>query len=380
MFYQIQLTGKCNLSCKYCMQSETDISTMSDENILLTCNFLKDHFLKQKDENPHFMYNITGGEPLLYFDKIKIITSFFEEMANEYQLPIPYFEVSSNLTLIDDEIINYLSSKNCVLYVGCDGIEKSYNVNRVDRREAEGKFTLLKSKLDRLYNSSKFSNDRIVLNIVIAANNVEYLTESFKFLYERYNEAKISINIAYNTDWNSENIQMFEREIFKLSDFYCNILNQESHFVLNFFDDQVLRNINNNVDFKKACSAGIKTFGVQADGNIMVCGNFIGTKAEDELVVIGDIWKGIKNERIEKFQNEAQKVLDNGCDDCALNKTCYNFCPFANYMSSYNGIASISSHVCDLNKIYIESANNIIMSLSKENYPLLQEMVKGRRA
>jgi len=108
------MTGyECNLSCKYCMQSDVRNSKpLKMSNIPLVADYLEAIAARQEESfNVHFY----GGEPLLYLDEIKQLVERLKRVSNIN------FSMVSNGTLITDEVLRYLNENDFGVCVSWDG-------------------------------------------------------------------------------------------------------------------------------------------------------------------------------------------------------------------------------------------------------------------
>ena len=105
---KIQIGMKCNYSCEYCSQrfvprNPDDSFTNQEE---LESQEQIDNFIDRFDSldtNERLHFELWGGEPFLYFDKMKHITKLLHE-----KYPKATYSVITNGSLITDEVIEFL--------------------------------------------------------------------------------------------------------------------------------------------------------------------------------------------------------------------------------------------------------------------------------
>jgi uncharacterized protein len=109
----IQMGLKCNFSCSYCLQSHhvgrealTSSKDIEEFKLMLKKN------LKSAPEKVEFW----GGEPLLYFQRIKDLVPFFQEWS-----PNTKFFLITNGSMFNNENIDYLDRNNFSIGVSHDG-------------------------------------------------------------------------------------------------------------------------------------------------------------------------------------------------------------------------------------------------------------------
>ncbi len=119
---KIQLGLKCNYSCEYCSQrfvprNSDDTYAHQDESEK-TANEIEEFVKKFDDvdmgEEPHF--EMWGGEPFLYFPKMKLVTFYLSE-----KFPKATFSVITNGSLLNQEIIDFLEQYDFSVSISHDG-------------------------------------------------------------------------------------------------------------------------------------------------------------------------------------------------------------------------------------------------------------------
>lgn len=116
------LTTQCNLKCVYCQASTHDKgSMMSFETAEKSVD------LALQSPSSYLSFEFQGGEPLENFDVIKHIVEYTERNALDKSVD---FNLVSNLTLMNDEIANFIKEHNINVSTSLDGDELLQNVNR----------------------------------------------------------------------------------------------------------------------------------------------------------------------------------------------------------------------------------------------------------
>src|SRR6185369_9378545 len=110
---RIQMGLKCNKGCSYCSQTihvgDAKDTITADAKIFL--KNVRNWFWGKPDK-----IEFWGGEPLLYWNKIKLLV---EGLAPEY--PDTQFIIITNGTLIDEEFIDYVEKYNIGVGISHDG-------------------------------------------------------------------------------------------------------------------------------------------------------------------------------------------------------------------------------------------------------------------
>lgn len=141
----LQVTQQCNLRCSYCAYSglyynrEHSSERMSVETAMSAIDFLLEH----SDEMKELHISFYGGEPLLEFDLIKKCVSYVKEKVEGKRVT---FGMTTNGTLLTEEVVSYLVAHDFSLAVSLDGSKKEHDSNR-KFRSGKGSFDLIMKNL-----------------------------------------------------------------------------------------------------------------------------------------------------------------------------------------------------------------------------------------
>ena len=102
----VPLSFHCNLHCKYCYLGNRDFKSL---------NFTVDMIDYLHNLSPEWCQCVcaTGGEPLLYFDKVKELFSYVPRNVHK--------KIISNCTLLTQEMVNYINDNAIELSFSHDG-------------------------------------------------------------------------------------------------------------------------------------------------------------------------------------------------------------------------------------------------------------------
>ncbi|MGI6048506.1 MAG: radical SAM protein [Petrimonas sp.] len=168
----LQVTQGCNLRCSYCIYSEKNnekqrthsSQTMSFQTAKKAIDFFFDHAIDTEE----VVIGFYGGEPLVAFDLIKRIAKYVKEISVGKTV---YYTITTNGTLMTDEIIDFLVKNNVILLVSVDGPEEIHDLNRRFAKTGEGSFQTIRENLLRIKNTDEEYFKRIAVNMVIDPQN-----------------------------------------------------------------------------------------------------------------------------------------------------------------------------------------------------------------
>lgn len=122
----IEVTKSCNLRCAYCplffQESHNNKSSCSEptsiktETIDSAIDFLMRNSYRISDDLPR-MLSFYGGEPLLFFDKIKYAVAAMRKVEDSPT----YLSITTNGVLLEKNVVDYLVENNIKIQVSLDG-------------------------------------------------------------------------------------------------------------------------------------------------------------------------------------------------------------------------------------------------------------------
>ncbi len=168
--YVIHVTKECNCQCLYCYETDKD-SVYTWEEIK---EYL-DQLIKYRTSNI-FSIEFLGGEPLLAFDKIVKVYDYVESYK---ELNVDHYTITTNGTILDDEIIKFLKDNPKVnIAISMDG-HKYANQFRVFKDNI--------STYDKVMENIKLLQDNDIeyhIHIVSHPYNIAFLSDSIDHLYK----------------------------------------------------------------------------------------------------------------------------------------------------------------------------------------------------
>lgn len=160
----IELTGQCNLRCKYCVYNEhyEHNREFNEEYIDFNTARKAIDYAYAHRSSKNFAIGFYGGEPLLNF---RVMRECIDYCINTYKAVSPVFAFTSNLTLMTKEIAEYLAQvPNMSIIVSLDGPKDIQNRNRTFANGAPT-FDAVYHGLKLLCEAIKEHNSNCQLNI-----------------------------------------------------------------------------------------------------------------------------------------------------------------------------------------------------------------------
>ena len=306
-FLFFELTDACNLHCKHCGSN----CSQSGSNYLPIEMIEKTLDSVSKSLDPHkIMVCLTGGEPFLHPDIIKIIS-----LSRKYGFPVG---ITTNGTLINDEMAYKAASAGLnTISISIDGIRDKHDEFRCKK----GCFDAAMEGIEAL---RKYYIEPEAVT-VIHANNFDELDAMYRFFsdegffswrlisIEPIGRAMKNSRLQLNVEQISDLLSFIREKRFEPSN-HMHVTYGCSHFLSLEYENEVR-------DYYFQCGAGTFVASVMANGNIGAC---LDIERRRDLVQ-GNIYKDdfmdIWNNRFNIFRID-RTVNSTKCMDCEMNAIC----------------------------------------------------------
>lgn len=287
--FNIWITRKCNLKCKYCYEGiNKENRQLSISDIPRLVSFIK----KTGEKEDYVIINFHGGEPLLNF---KAIVSICEKLsACDMRI---YYSITTNGILIDESIIEYIVKYKIFVSVSLDGTPYYHNLNRVDikgcgtfEKSLEGALTL------------KDKGIPIRIRMTVTPNNCAEIEKNVRHLQKLGFNNIVAIPDLFNDEWNKDLSSQLTKQLKSL---LSTTINKE--FI--FYEDGIKK--------KGSCKGGKEEINIDTDLKIYPCTYVCG---ELEYCV-GNVDNGIDRSLIKKIEEEGKR-WNYECSGCTLEPYC----------------------------------------------------------
>jgi len=163
----LEVTEQCNLRCRYCIFSENYLMTRSYTSRKMTFEVARkaiDLFLDHSMLSNDITISFYGGEPLLNKPLIQDCVSYVN--ANDSNQHVR-FHITTNGTLIDDEMIQLFIENDFALCISLDGPKEIHNRNRVYRNN-RGSYDKIVENLQKIKKLNPRFYQNLSFNMVIS--------------------------------------------------------------------------------------------------------------------------------------------------------------------------------------------------------------------
>ncbi|MCP4157059.1 MAG: SPASM domain-containing protein [bacterium] len=364
----IDLSGSCNISCRYCAESATQPSRghMTEEVLEATWKYMFPNGTKSKG----YSIRLGSGEPLLGFHLMKKIAELAGTADDGGKGPEVY--ITTNGTLIDDEIFEWLVQSGWHIKLSLDGpqhIQDKWRVHPDGSGTYEKVADLLKRFVERI-------PDRIEVTAVMCHGTDP--ADAFNAIAQ-LGVTKIEMVPAVHED---ESVRLGPDDLVLyrsfIKDYAQRLLNEkeaESLPQLVRFRTIIQRIMGYNVT-RLNCGAGRNFVGVDPAGNLSPCFRFIGV---DEYQ-LGDVFSGKAPQKAKAFMEQAGRTYDHRepCNECWAAPLCAGPCYAVVEMFGPGKGKPIDLH-CDYFMADVEQAIPFVDHLRENDTERLLSFLPGQQ-
>ena len=330
----LQLTQDCNFRCKYCVYSENrnarqrrhSEKRMDWETAKKALDFFWDHSVDTAEVNIGFY----GGEPLLEFPLIKQVVEYSKRRFSGKNLS---FNITTNATLLTDEMIYYFRNHKVSVLISLDGPKEINDKNRVFS-DGSGTFDAVLERISRIKEIAPEFADMVTINMTLDPENDYDCINSIQLENEELQTLNMQ-SFLVDFDYDDEPVKFSDEYAWKNE--YHNFL-AALHYLNRFpkedispiaeknisraFHDAVL--IGNTSHLYKIdapsgpCLPGQMRLFVDAYGKFFPCERISETSA---VMCIGSLENGFNLDNVHKLLNIG-RVAEDICKNC----WCFRYC------------------------------------------------------
>ena len=313
----LQVTCDCNFKCRYCLfaSDSGDKIGLGHKKLYMEWETAKqsiDFLYENSKDAPEIIIAFYGGEPFLNFDIIKKAVNYAE---NKFITKRINYYITTNGSILTDEIIDFIIEHNIVLTISLDGSEKTQNKHRKFYETGNNTFEIVWRNTIKLRDkNNQYFLDNVRFNPVV-------------FLDEKYQDV---IDFFESNGIPQDNINGQYANIEGIDYTYTNDNNIQSNI-----DDQKemkLKINQNEFNIKKGvyesksvlpevwhhggtCIPGVLRLYVNVNGDFYPC------EKTNSSFSIGNLNKGFDSINIKKALNIG-KITEEECKKCWMLRFC----------------------------------------------------------
>jgi radical SAM protein with 4Fe4S-binding SPASM domain len=254
------VTEDCNLHCRYCFEEEKSPRSMNEE---LMKEIILRH-IREKNDFSGVVFDMSGGEPLLVFNRIRRVIEWFHQHRWEKG---HVFSIGSNATLLNEEMKAWFSSyKDCVvLCVSLDGTKRAHDFNR-------------SNSYDRVVEHIPFIRENWPeqpVKMTINADTIDQVAEGIKNIHSL--GLSVEANVVFEDVWGTVEekehiLDEYARQLELLVEFYTENPHLTIPRIVNKYLPVVLET--ERESYQRYCGAGKYMVAYTPEGESYPCHRF----------------------------------------------------------------------------------------------------------
>ena len=348
----LNVTNKCNLTCTYCYEYGADRLTngkgsegtgkarMTDDTARQSIDFL----MRNSGDRPQVSITFFGGETLLNFPAIVAATEYAEERARAHRKRVHY-SLTTNATLLTDEVVDFLTKHRFGITVSIDGDQKEQDRHRTFRG-GTGSFETIAPRIKHLVATNKARKGRSIGARVTLTAGAAPVADTYRFLtqelgFDEVGFAPVTAGLGRSYALGEAGYERLLREFGELAEDYVAAANRgDAHGFANLGD--LLRELHQGVNKAHPCGAGLGLLGVSTEGELGLCHRFVESKSH----AVGHVSTGIDEAFRTTFLTKAHVDQKTDCTQCFARPLCAGGCYHEAHVR-YGDATRANLHYCE---------------------------------
>lgn len=353
----LHIAHDCNLRCGYCFAGTGDFggkrALMSKEIAEQAIEFA----IKGSKKRHNLEIDLFGGEPLMNYEVVKHVINYARMREKETDKNIK-LTLTTNGTLLTDEIVEFLNVNRVMLVLSLDGKKSTHDAMRPFPNKV-GSYDAAVRGFKKVIESRKGKN--YYLRGTYTHYNLHFCADTLDMLQvgrELSVEPVVGVDEPYVlTD---ADLPILYEEYDKLAAAYLEHRQQGDPF--DFFHFNVALDNGPCVAKRLAgCGAGHEYFAITPEGDIYPCHQFVGR----EQYKVGTLAEGIvRQDLVQKFRH-THVLTKEACKNCWARFFCSGGC-HANADLLHGDINQPYEYGCKLQKKRLECAIVLQALLTEE--------------
>ena len=316
-YMTLQVTQDCNFKCRYCLFTKNNgiervhsTKNMSYVTAKDSIDYLWDH---SKDSDT-ILIGFYGGEPLLNYSLIKKVV----EYANSrFETKRVKYNMTTNGSIINDEIIKFLTNNDFSLTISLDGPSDIQNLHRKMYYSGDNSFDLVWKNVNRIRSQSpKWFDQKVIFHpVLLPGENVSPIYDFFDENSIHQNKVQVvyanMAGIDYDSDFGqNQRLKIEDKELMKR----VMTQNNRTNLQEKYNDKKVISSVWHH---NGPCVPGLKKIFIDVDGYIYPCEK-VNSSCNNS---IGSIYMGINEKKVQDFMNLG-KMTEESCKECFAMRFC----------------------------------------------------------
>ena len=367
----LNVTNQCNLACTYCYEYSGDrIAQQDGKPKYMTADIAEsavEMLLTESAGREGLHVTFFGGETLLNFPVMRSTVQYAKRRVAELGKRIE-FSLTTNATLLTEEIVDFLSEHCIGVTVSIDGDQELNDKMRVFH-DGRGSYNVIAPKIKNLLKKHRTNSIGARVTLTSQVSDVKkiyrHLTQELGFDSVGFSPATASPDRLYHIgSQKMDNIlDSFAELAWEYRDY---ALQGRQHGFTNVSD--TLKELNSGVSKAYPCGAGVGLLGVGTAGDVSLCHRFV----DSPVGKMGHVKNGgVDHEARQEFLNTHHIGNRYDCHTCWARPVCSGGC-FHEAHIHYGSTSAANLHYCDWIRGWNDLCLQILGEISVRNPSFLE--------
>jgi uncharacterized protein len=364
----------CNLSCTYCYKQDLDKPSAGKKMSTATAEASVEMLLKESPDETRYSVVFFGGEPLSNRPLIEHMVAYCEQRFAEAGKEVEFI-MTTNATLLTEEIVDWLNAHRFGLSISIDGPKTVHDRNRITVG-GQGTYDVVRRKADMLL--SRYTSRPVGARVTLTRGITDVET-IWNHLFNEMGFAEVGfapVTSGDMADFNltgEELVQVFAN-MKALGRRYLEAALE--HRSIGFSNlHQLITDIHEGHKKALPCGAGLKMLAVDHQGELNLCHRFTGSS----LPTFGNVHQGVKQAQLNDFLSQRLDRSNTGCDDCRIRNLCSGGCYHESY-ARYGDPTHPTYHYCELMRDWVDFGIEVYSRIMAVNPAFIDRYITPRKA
>lgn len=325
-----EVTQDCPLNCTYCVYggSYDFHRTPSKKKMTLSTGIKGLDYLMgvigDREKNRLMALSFYGGEPLANFQLIREMVLYSKKYTKDWEIK---FFMTTNLTILTDEMIEFLVDNRFGMTVSLDGPKEIHDEQRVFHN-GMGSHDIVMKNLERIKKENEtFFLEKISFNCVFSRD--KSLIDVYEFFAKNELVGKNNVRLSSVDPRDSHYYEDIIVDGKRLREEHARVLehicqktaaSEEllpiDHCMLSRFHlVEELLSLRHLTNLAGSCLFDGKLY-LDVNGNFHVCEKI------NNRFSYGNVNEGFQFDKMEKMVKDFTAIIDEKCSDCVFNRLC----------------------------------------------------------
>lgn len=373
----LNVANKCNLHCSYCYEPDAakygaSPVQMDWETARTSIDFLFAKAGNNREVNVIFF----GGEALLNFKLMRQVVAYAKDKGEASGKKVD-FSLTTNGTLLTDEIIDFFQEHRFGLTISMDGPQELHDKRRfflTNRGERKGSYEQIVSRVKRLM--ERYTARPVVARVTVTKGTVEIMRiyehlTSLGFFEVGFSPVTASDSADYGLE--PADLRQVLAGFRELGSLYIERALQNQYTGFSNLST-MLTDLYAGTNKLFPCGAGLGLLDVDGNGDVYLCHRFPGSEEHN----YGNVKTGLAHDRLNDFLNSAHVDNKPVCQTCWIRGLCGGGC-YHEALTQFGDGALPNLHYCTFLREWTEYGIQVYMTLQEKNPGFIETYVlRGR--